>query len=188
MTEIRPMDQVDPKSIKYFTDQEIGDGYYSVEEIKQMVDRSSAATGSCSFVLLNKDQVGGIRISFPPGQWQHGKGQALSPHRWPFAIDQTAYFQSLFIAPELQKKGWGTKLSKISLTALKKTGALGVLCHSWVESPGDSSRKYLASLNFKSICQYPEYWKNVDYICPRCGQPCLCTAEEMYLDLKETDI
>ncbi len=188
MTEIQPMDQVDPSKIKSFTDQEIGDGYYTVEEIKQMVRRSDSEAGSCSFVLLNNKHVGGIRISFPPGHWQHGKGQALSPQLWPFTIDQTAYFQSLFIAPKLQKQGWGTTLSKKSLSALKKAGAMGVLCHSWVESPGDSSRKYLASLNFKSICRYPEYWKNVNYICPRCGQPCLCTAEEMYLDLKETDI
>ena len=37
------------------------------------------------------------------------------------------------------------------------------------------------------IENYPEYWKEVDYDCTRCGKPCVCTAEEMYLDISGGD-
>lgn len=186
--EIRSFEEIPTEPIKKFTDQEIGMDYYSLDEIEVMKKKSMTPQGSASFGLVDGDEVLAIRISYPPGQWQKGKGQSLSPHLWPHPPEQTAYFQSLFVAKPMQNQGWGSKLSKMSLKILQKAGASGVVCHSWVESPGNSSQKYLLTLQFKSLCKYPRYWEQVDYICPRCGQPCLCTAEEMYRDLKENPL
>ena len=185
---ILPLDKVDPHLVKAFTDNQIGADYYSVSEVEEMVRQSRTPLGSASFALLSQGGVEAIRISYPPGKWEKGKGQELSPQLWPWPIKQTAYFQSLFVAPAVQRQGWGTKLSILSLEVLQEAGAKGVVCHSWVESPGNSSQKYLLTLHFRSLCRYPNYWKSVDYTCPRCGNPCQCTAEEMYRDLKENPL
>ena len=183
--EIVPITEVPPASIKKLTDQEIGEDYYSLDELVLKIESSKVENQVSSFVLLDGSDVVGLRLSFPPGKWKQGKGAELSPQLWPHPIEQTAYFQSLFISQKWRGLGWGKKLSLKSIEVLKSLGALGIACHSWVESPNNSSRKYLESLNFKRLCQYPNYWKNVEYICPRCGKPCVCTAEEMYLNLVE---
>ncbi len=182
---IEPFQSQHIEGVKKLTDKEIGKNYYSLSELQLKEQQSRQGIETASFVLLSDDELVGIRLSFPANQWKKGKGEKLSAEAWPHPLKETAYFQSLFLSPSYQKQGWGQKLSLKSLEVLKKLGAKGVVCHSWVESPGDSSRKYLQSLQFESICQYPEYWKFVDYICPRCGKPCLCTAEEMYLDLSK---
>ena len=183
--EILPIFKVPSKDLKSLTDSQIGPNYYSTEELDRIKSRSQIENICCSFVLMANQVPVGFRFSFPPGNWKQGKGEQLSPSLWPYDIEETAYFQSLFLKPQFQNQGWGTKLSRMSIETLKSLGAKGIVCHSWVESPGNSSNKYLLSLQFKSVCQYPKYWFEVDYICPRCGKPCVCTAEEMYLDLKE---
>jgi ribosomal protein S18 acetylase RimI-like enzyme len=172
--------------IKNFTDQQIGAGYYSSQEIEDIFRRSQKNDIVCSLVLEQDNKIFGVRICYPPGNWEKGKGRGLNPDRWPHALTETAYFQSLFLSEEVQGQGWGGKLSKAALELLRATGAKGVVCHSWKESPNNSSTKYLKKLNFKSVGEHPLYWKDLDYVCSRCGQPpCQCTAEEMYLDLGE---
>jgi len=180
---IKPFEKTDIESTKILTDKEIGQDYFSLEELREMQQRSQFESRTASFVLRSDQEVFGIRLSFPPGQWQKGKGAGLSENLWDHKKSETAYFQSLFISNKVQKQGWGKRLSEKSLKVLKEMGAKAVVCHSWVESPGEASKKYLLSLGFKGLALYPEYWKGVDYICPRCSKPCLCTAEEMYLDL-----
>jgi GNAT superfamily N-acetyltransferase len=126
-----------------------------------------------------------MRLTYPPGQWEHGKGHGLEPRKWPHAISETGYFQSLFLASDLQGHGWGGKISQAALAILKETGAKGVVCHSWKESPNNSSTRYLLKLGFTPVADHPLYWKDVDYNCTRCLKPpCQCTAQEMYLDLE----
>lgn len=167
--------------VKDLTDQEIGEDYYNFAELKDIAEKNQATHTNPSFVLMDGQNCVGVRLSLAPGQWESGKGQGLTPTKWGLPREQLAYFQSLFIKPSHQKSGWGKKLSLQSIEVLRSLGAQGVLCHSWVESPGDSSRKYLGSLGFAKVAEHPEYWRNVDYFCPRCGKPCLCTAEEMIL-------
>lgn len=174
--------------VKIFVDQVIGNNYFTEIELQEKQEQSRKDGQTPSLVITNGENILGLRLTFPHGQWIKGKGDGLSPGKWPFGIEETAYFQSLYIDPSLMGQGWGRKLSLMSIEILKQIGSKGVVCHSWLESPGDSSGRYLRALNFQSICQYPEYWKPVDYDCPRCGKPCVCTAEEMYLDIsKETD-
>lgn len=178
------MRQADLAPIKRFTDNQIGDGYYSMPELEDIFRRSQKNGVVCSLVLEQDQEIFGVRISYPPGNWEKGKGRGLNPTRWPHAMDDTAYFQSLFLSEQVQGQGWGGKLSQAALELLRATGAKGVVCHAWKESPNNSSTKYLKKLNFQSVGEHPLYWKDLDYRCTRCGEPpCQCTAEEMYLDL-----
>ncbi len=183
---IREFLSTDIEAVKKFTDQMVGVGYYSTDELKEYQKKSIAPTGDiCSFVLIdsNSNKVLGLRLAFPPGNWEHGKGTKLKPELWPSKISETAYFQSLFVLPELQGQGWGPKLAAKSLEIFRKLGAAGVVTHCWKESPGNTSYKYLANLGFKSLVEHPNYWIDVDYVCTRDGKPCRCTAIEMYLNL-----
>ena len=179
---IRELRESDIEGVTRFADKAIGDSYYSVPEVRDIYERSQKNGVMCSFVLvreMNDREILGIRLSYPAGKWQKGKGKGLRPELWQAPEDAVAYFQSLFLAPEIQGKGVGQKLSLASLEALKKTGAKAVVCHAWRESPHDSSRRYLQKLGFATVAVHPKYWFDVDYVCPRCGKPCVCTAEEM---------
>lgn len=176
----------DIEAAKKFTDIAVGAGYYSLEELREIQKKSIASTGDiCSFVLEDEvmREIKGLRLAYPPGQWNHGKGDQLCPHLWPTRLHETAYFQSLFVAPELQGQGWGPRLSAKSLDLFKKLGAKGVVAHCWKESPHNSSFKYLTDLGFKPLIEHPLYWFNINYVCTRDGYPCRCTAIEMHLQL-----
>ncbi len=184
MLKIRSFTLADVPQLKEFTDRAIGTNYYSTVELTKFYHQSLKDGQECTLIL--EDDAGairGVRITFPQGQWEHGKGTGLNPELWKIPQAQVAYFQSLFIDPSLTGQGWGKKMSLQAISLLKKLGAKAIVTHSWQESPHDSSGKYLRSLGFRSVAIHPLYWKNVDYICPRCGKPCLCTAEEMILVL-----
>src|SRR5690606_15188381 len=118
-----------------------------------------------------------------PGKWNKGKGSKLSPHLWKVPIDRVGYFQSLFLHPNVTGQGWGQKLSLAAAQVMKQLKAEAIVCHSWVESPNNSSSRYLLKMGFQPVTRYPHYWIDVDYECTRCGKPCVCTAEEMILYL-----
>lgn len=177
---IRPFTAGDIQGIKVFTDRAIGENYYSVDELNDILRRSTKDGRVASLVLEDAPgQFFGVRITYPPGNWSHGKGKGLNPDLWRAPLEETAYFQSLFIDLSLTGQGWGRKMSEASLELLKEFGTRAVVCHSWKESPNDSSGRYLRALGFELVATHPLYWKDVDYVCTRCGKPCLCTAEEM---------
>lgn len=181
---IRPLQSEDLPRLREFTDRAIGLNYYSLGELQDIYARSKVGDRVCSLVLVDDhSQIFGVRITYPPGQWKKGKGEGLKSELWPVSPDHVAYFQSLFISPELTGQGWGKKMSLAAIQILKELGAQAIITHSWKESPDDSSGKYLRSLGFKLIATHKEYWKKVDYNCTRCGRPCVCTAEEMILIL-----
>ncbi|HRK07167.1 MAG TPA: GNAT family N-acetyltransferase [Pseudobdellovibrionaceae bacterium] len=192
MYQIRALRAEDLEALRRFTDQAIGEGYYSLDEVREVLRRSTLNGEVFTLVLVRPDEatgqlekIVGARLTYPPGQWNHGKGKGLSPAAWPHPLQRTAYFQSLFLADELRGQGWGGRLSRAAIQLLRqKTSTLGIVTHSWKESPDNSSTRYLQKLGFQKITEYPEYWRDVDYNCTRCLKPpCLCTAQEMYLDL-----
>lgn len=182
---IRPFTQNDLPKVKEFTDREIGANYYSLNELEDIYNRSLKNGVMCSLLIEDASgNVKGIRLSYPAGQWESGKGKGLHPEKWPFPRNQTAYFQSLFLSNDLQGQGWGGRVSAEALRLLRQTGAMGVVCHSWKESPNNSSTRYLQKLGFEVIAEHPLYWSKLDYECTRCGKPpCQCTALEMYLKI-----
>lgn len=177
---IRALSAQDLPAVKAFADRAIGQNYYSLTELSQILERSQKNGQTASLVLVDaQDQVFGMRLTYPPGQWSSGKGRGLCPDRWKTKLSETAYFQSLFIDPEFTSQGWGKKMSLLSMSLLKTLGAKAVVTHSWRESPNDSSGRYLRSIGFETIQSHPLYWFEVDYECTRCGKPCVCTADEM---------
>lgn len=200
--EMVPLRLEDLGRLKEFTDCKIGAGYYSDSEIEDIFRRSTPTTTTpeadlslpsdqqkmCSFLLKKDGEILGVRFSFPPGRWSHGKGHGenfgLTPAKWPFAMNETGYFQSLFLDDRVQGQGWGARLSEKSAEVLRAAGAKGIVCHSWKESPGGSSTKYLLKMGFQPITEHPLYWQHVDYNCTRCLKPpCQCTAIEMYYEI-----
>ena len=168
-----------------FTDQQIGKNYYSVTEMTANQKKSIAPTGEItSFILLNvKNQIQGLRLAYPAGNWAHGKGNKLRPDLWSFPLEKSAYFQSLFITVAARGYGFGPQLSQKSIAIFRKLGNQGVITHCWKESPGNTSFKYLSSFGFKTVVEHPLYWVDVDYECTRDGKPCRCTAIEMSYSL-----
>ncbi len=173
--------------VKKFTDRVVGSGYYTIDELTDFQKQSIAKNSGeiCSFVLVEplNSEIMGLRLAFPPGNWDHGKGSNLRPDLWPTQLSETAYFQSLFVSPTLQGQGWGPKLAQKSIEIFRKLNATAVITHCWKESPNNSSYKYLVNLGFQTIIEHPNYWIDVDYVCTRDGKPCKCTAIEMHLNL-----
>lgn len=171
--------------IKDFTDQWIGLNYYGIEELESYLNASSDGLLSASFGAWSKGKLQGIRLSLAPGKFTAFISRGLTVSSWPCQSEKMAYFKSLFIAKESQGQGLGSLLSRKSLEILQKMEAEAVLCHSWLESPGNSSQIYLQKFGFKEINQHERYWYPIDYDCTRCApKRCECTASEMVLDLK----
>jgi ribosomal protein S18 acetylase RimI-like enzyme len=191
---IVPLDEVTPQALKDFSDLYIGKNYFSESQLADFIMKSQKNGIQCSLALVSQNQdskvpsqseVLGMRLTFPPQNWDSSTKKGLSVRDWPHPLNETAYFQSLFLAPQLRGQGWGGRLSEESIHKLLQLGVSGVVCHSWLESPQNSSLKYLLKMGFKKIKTHPQYWSSLDYECVRCGKPpCLCTAEEMYLDLR----
>lgn len=182
--EIHEFHAEDVEALKEFTDKNIGLNYYTVAELRENQKRKVKDGISASFLLWKGETIHGLRLSYPPMNWHHGKGSNLRPDLWGYDIKDVAYFQSLFVSAEVQGHGLGPLLSIQSIANLKKMGAKAILTHSWKESPNNSSVKYLERLGFKALVEHPNYWIDVDYVCPRDGKPCRCTAVEMLLELK----
>jgi hypothetical protein len=168
-----------------FTDLQIGKNYYSVAEMTKNQRQSVAESGEItSFLLLDSlNQIQGLRLAYPAGHWGHGKGNRLRPDLWPFPLEKSAYFQSLFMSESARGFGFGPELSRKSLDLFRQLGNQGVITHCWKESPGNTSFKYLSKFGFMSIIEHPLYWVDVDYVCTRDGKPCRCTAIEMSYQL-----
>lgn len=180
-----PFTKNDINEVTKFTDTHIGLNYYTISEMSENQKKSVALNGEItSFVLRNSsDQICGLRLAYPPGNWANGKGSKLRPDLWPFQLSEAGYFQSLFIATEAQGLGFGPKLSAESIKIFKDLGAKGIVTHCWKESPNNSSLRYLEKMGFKTIAEHPNYWIDIDYVCTRDGNPCQCTALEMILEL-----
>ncbi|MBC7742396.1 MAG: GNAT family N-acetyltransferase [Bdellovibrionaceae bacterium] len=184
--QIREFLSSDIAAVKSFTDEQIGQGYYSLEELIASQKKSMGPNGEISsFVLVDSvnHTIKGLRLAFQPGQWAHGKGAKLRPDLWPFSLHEAGYFQSLFVASELQGQNWGPRLSQKSIEVFKNVGANGIITHCWKESPNNSSFRYLQKIGFTVIIEHPLYWSDIKYICTRDGTPCQCTSIEMYLKI-----
>ena len=167
-----------------FCNEEIGRNYYTNKDMQRIYEQSTKDNLNASYVVVNdRLQIKGIRFSFAPGNWPSNM-KALSSDKWNLPIEKVAYFKSLFLSKNIQGNGLGKSLSLQSMNTLTEMGAKAIVCHSWKESPNNSSKKYLEKFGFKVIKEHPQFWSALDYVCPRCGKPpCKCTATEMILYL-----
>lgn len=183
---IRPLVSQDIEALKTFTDQWIGKDYYDAKELEEILEASHFKETFASFGAwsLTSNDLVAARLTLAPNKWSKIIQRGLSPKTWPCPLEEMAYFKSLFVAEGFQGKGLGRTLSEASLEELRKMGAKAVLCHSWLESPGNSSQRYLLGMNFKEVARHEKFWFPIDYECTRCApERCICTAAEMVLEL-----
>jgi ribosomal protein S18 acetylase RimI-like enzyme len=169
----------DLNRVKSLIDHASGENYLSLEELMQIQNLSSSGGLNPSLLAWVAGELVGVRLSYPPGVWINNV-KGLTPASWKVDGSRLGYFKSLFVAEQFRQQGVGKILSQTSLGLLAQLGARAVLCHSWLESPGNSSQLYLQGLGFEPIAQHARYWYDVDYQCVRCRpQKCLCTSVEM---------
>lgn len=180
---VRELQESDLPQVKAFTDIEIGQGYFTLPQLHDIFCAGRKDGLNASFLLVGPgNKIMGVRLSFMPGQWlTKPPNQRAHSELWSVPYEAVGYFQSLFVSEKCQGGGWGRRLSMASIENMKLAGAKAVVCHSWNESPNNSSARYLKSLNFTAVTEIPNFWKPIDYECTRCGRPCLCTATEMIL-------
>lgn len=182
---IRTLLPEDAPAVARFADRFVGVDYYPAADLLDYLARTTVGAITTSYVAEQGDRVVGFRIVMPPGRWASGRGNGLTPERWPHPLEATAYFQSCFVDTSLTGQGLGRRLAQVAFDDLRRLGARAVAVHSWKESPNDSSRRYLTRLGFRTVAEYPHYWRDVDYLCAGCRvKPCTCTAIEMILDLE----
>jgi GNAT superfamily N-acetyltransferase len=177
----------DAGAVALLADSTIGVGYYTEAAVLEYLARSTTSAGVFSFVAEAGGRLVGFRFALPPGRWDSGRGEGLSPSRWPAPLDAAAYLQSAFVDPAFTGLGVGRRMTRQAIDALRGAGARVVVAHSWKESPHNSSFRYLSRLGFVPVAEYPRYWREVDYECSLDGRPCQCTAVEMVLDLRSRD-
>lgn len=183
--QICPLEKDDLADIKQLIDKSVGEDYLSISELFDMYEQSLCQGRMCSFTLKDaKNQLFGLRLTFPPGKWKPEVPGKLSQNKWPHKFEDTAYFKIIVVDAQVSGQGLGKKLSKKSIEVLKQCGAKGIVCHSWKQSPHNSSRRYLEGLGFEEIAEYPSFWAG--HACAICEtDSCQCTAVEMYLDLEK---
>ena len=170
----------DLDEIKKFTDKWIGVDYFRLNDLKEIQGLSCIKNLNASFSAWDENQLIGIRLTFAPGKWVHKFTEGTSPDLWKVEKQKAAFFKSLFIKEDYQGKGLGKKLSNESIKVLKQMGAKAIVCHSWLESPNDSSRRYLNKMGFEKIKEHSLFWSDLDYDCIKCSpKKCACTAVEM---------
>jgi ribosomal protein S18 acetylase RimI-like enzyme len=185
---IKPLALSDLPVLLDFTDQWIGKSYYSEKDLEQIYRQSNLNGMNSSLIAWHNNKIKGIRFSLAPGQWIDSSSKIYSD-RWGVAQNKAGYFKSLFICDEFQRMGLGSTLSHQSIEILKNMGAEAVVCHSWLESPNNSSQKYLKNNGFKEVGRHLNFWYSIDYQCPRCWPDrCICTAVEMLLVFDEKDL
>ncbi|MCO4792765.1 MAG: GNAT family N-acetyltransferase [Bacteriovoracaceae bacterium] len=183
---IRPLTIDDLEAVRVFTDKWIGENYFSLEELERIYSWSQMGDSSASFLAMDGDIIAGARLTYAPGQWINPETRGLTPDNWNVPKEKAAYFKSLFVSGDYQQKGIGKNLSDTSIRILREMGAEAILCHSWLESPGNSSQKYLQKMGFEGVCEHKKFWFPIDYECTRCSPDrCICTAMEMIKYLKE---
>ncbi len=191
---IRPLEREDLPLVKSFTDRWIGKDYYSTGELEELYELARQGRQIASFLAFEVDREGsfelaGVRLTYAPGTWLEKQPRGLTPHKWQVAPSKAAYFKSLFVAKKYQRRGVGGALSARSLEVLKEMGSQAILCHSWLESPGNASQRYLLKIGFESVSEHQKFWHPVDYDCTRCApQRCLCTAIEMIKYIATTEV
>ncbi len=160
-----------------FTDKWIGKGYYTEQQLKELVWQSKG----CSFLAwdlnFTPQKLIALRLTLAPGAWLQNP---CSPTKWNVAHQKVGYFKSLFVHGNYRSIGLGQKLSNLSLNLVSQLGGEAVITHSWLESPNNSSQIYLKKMGFIEIATHPKFWNNIDYHCTRCApNKCICTAVEM---------
>jgi len=161
-----------------------GEGYLTDEIIEKIFEKSLIKDINCSFVMLDQDRVIGFRLTYAPTQWE--VDEWCSPDLWKLPIEELCYFKSSTVDSDYRGKGVAKTMLRESISATKKQGAKGGICHTWMQSPGNAAYKYFIGCGGKLLKIYPERWLEDSYSGYRCvacipEKHCRCDAGEMIL-------
>jgi ribosomal protein S18 acetylase RimI-like enzyme len=172
-------DAVHIDAVKSFTDQWIGKNYYSLSDLQDVLKKSQTDGLNASFLAWSDERLVGVRLTLAPSTWIR-PGLRVTPEKWKVDPEKVGYFKSLFVDEEFRAHGLGQKLSAESKKILEQQGALAIVSHSWLESPNNSSQRYLLNAGFVEVARHEKFWEPIDYECTRCSpRRCECTAIEM---------
>lgn len=181
---ILPFEIQHVNQVQVFSDLWIGKNYFLEEDLVDLAKRSQFGGKNCSFLCFKNEELVGIRLSYAPGKWPEDLVGKSSPHKYKYPLDTVGYFKSLFLNEKFQGKGVGGKLSNLGIEKMREMKAKAIVTHCWLESPNQSSERYLSKLGFEPVNDIPLFWKDIDYLCSGCAiKPCKCTAREMILYL-----
>lgn len=99
-------------------------------------------------------------------------------------LPKTEYFsygllQSIAVEKAYQGMGTGTRLAAECINWLKNRKTTSIIALAWIEDKCNASG-VLESQGFISYGNLDKYWYNDSiikgYKCPKCGNPCFCTA------------
>ncbi len=184
----RHIQQADWPQIVELSDKNFGTNYITSNELAKNFSKKHKNNSLCSYVLENPDyKIMGVRLTYAPGSWPQDL-VSRSSNKWPITLDKLAYFKTLFLDSSLQGQGFGPKLTKLSFDSLIQLNTKAVVCHSWKESPNNSSERYLLNAGFKPLVEINNFWDYKEYDCVLClPDKCKCTATEMIKLLEPTD-
>jgi hypothetical protein len=168
-----------------------GAAYLTLEIIAE-IDKKSRANGvTASFIMLDcenceagNEKVIGFRLTYAAGNWQ--LDEWCSPEKWELTIDQLCYFKSSTVDADYRGCGVAKKMLYGSVEAAKQQGALGGICHTWMQSPGNAAYHYFINCGGQHLETYPDRWLEdsiAGYRCVACLPEiyCHCDAGEMIL-------
>ena len=171
------MEQYD--KLQPFIDKWIGKDFFSKKDVEELVEQD------INYVAFDRDKLVGVRFAYLPDCWE---SKNVSPDKWKVPREQVARGGGIFVHGDYQKKGIGKTLEKRLCKALKEKGAKAICVHSWLESPNNSSQKFLLGNGYKNLKTYKDYYINAPS-CSRCEvtkeNPCSCSANEMIKYLED---
>lgn len=158
-----------------------GDNYLSDIQAEQFLSMGNKNELNCCFVAYIENILVGFRIAFAPRNWKPDRW--CSPHLWPASADKIGYFKCNTVHEAHRAKSIGSHLMQLSKDTLKAQGAVAGICHTWMQSPGNSAYRYIKKAGGQQLKLHHGKWDLPDYECPVCDKGCSCEAAEMLVSL-----
>ena len=159
-----------------------GENYLSIEELTQFLKRGEKNNLNCCFVAYFENEIVGFRIAFAPTNWQPDKW--CTPNLWPAEPEKMGYFKCNTVSKHHRAKHIGSNLMSLSKKILKQQGAIAGICHTWMQSPGNSAYLYIKKAGGEEVNRHQEKWNLPEYHCSVCHGICLCEAAEMVVPIE----
>jgi len=172
-----------------------GEDYLTDEIINAIYKKSNKGGINCSFVMIDTaesstsstpeaEKVAGFRLTYAPTNWD--ADEWCSPDLWKLPIEKLCYFKCGTVDTNYRGYGVARKMLNASIQAVKKQGAEGGVCHTWMQSPGNVAFLYFTKCGGQHINTHPNRWLEDSYQGYRCivclpDIHCHCDAGEMIL-------
>lgn len=159
-----------------------GDGYLSMDTMKQWYTKGLANNINASYVVYDNDKLIGFRLTFAADNWQLDKW--CTTDKWQADKENVCYFKCNTVDENYRGHGIGSKLLALSIASAKKQGAVAGVSHLWMQSPGNSAVKYFTKCGGTLIKVHADRWledSQNGYHCILCGYDCHCQAAEMII-------